>query len=310
MKHRLTEAVSNAEHKRGLRVAQGTLQKEMAVFDGKGFKYADLAIYLAFLRATAIIHQSHHWQTLGSSFYADHLLFQRLYEANEVEVDSLAEKVVGLDSPALTNYFLQIKHMKAFMDAVSNSEKPPMVISLQAEIVLIAAGEMIQKRLEEEGLLTVGVANLLGDILDRHEGHVYLLQQRLMLTEAVEPSQRTVLYHISGWEELSSLTPGSRFILKPGSQSVEGKGVYFSADKPVPISTAEGSKGIPAAVVKIYVSNSRGWWRTKPGLAKKFGRQITWHSDGKEVACTVKDVNHTMIAGKEIPVLSCDWSFA
>jgi DNA-binding ferritin-like protein len=181
MKHRLTEAVSAVEHKRGLRVAQDALQKEMAVYDGKGFRYADLAVWLAFLRALGMVHQSHHWQTLGPAFYGDHLLFQRLYEAVGAEVDAVAEKLVGLDSPALTNYFLQMKHMKAFMDAISNSEKPPMVVSLQAEMVLIAVGEMIQKRLEEEGLLTVGVANLLGDILDRHEGHVYLLQQRLAM---------------------------------------------------------------------------------------------------------------------------------
>lgn len=181
MKHRLTEAISAIEHKRGLKVAQEVLQKEMAVYDNKGFRYADLAVWLGFLRALGIVHQAHHWQTLGSSFYGDHLLFQRLYDAVGNEVDSLAEKVVGLDSPALTNYFLQMKHMKAFMDAISNSEKPPMVVSLQAEIVLIAVGEMIQKRLEEEGLLTVGVANLLGDILDRHESHVYLLQQRLAM---------------------------------------------------------------------------------------------------------------------------------
>jgi len=181
MKHRLTESISVIEQKRGHKVAQEVFPKEIAIYDSQGFRYADLAVWLGFLRALGVIHQSHHWQTLGVSFYGDHLLFQRLYEAVGNEVDSLAEKIVGLDSPALTNYFLQIKHMKAFMDAISDSSKPPMVVSLQAEIVLIAVGEMIQKRLEKEELLTVGVANLIGDILDRHENHVYLLQQRLAM---------------------------------------------------------------------------------------------------------------------------------
>lgn len=181
MKQRLTEAVSPTEHKRGMQVAEQLLQTEMAVYDGKNFLYADLAVWLGFLRATGMIHQTHHWQTMGSAFYGDHLLLERLYKAVEDEVDTVGEKVVGLDSPALTNYFLQMKHMSAFLKAVTDAQKQPMIVSLQAELVFIGTGEMITERLKKEGLLTSGLANLLGDILDRHESHVYLLQQRLAL---------------------------------------------------------------------------------------------------------------------------------
>jgi hypothetical protein len=34
---------------------------------------------LAALRALAMVHQTHHWLTSGPAFYADHLLFERLY---------------------------------------------------------------------------------------------------------------------------------------------------------------------------------------------------------------------------------------
>jgi DNA-binding ferritin-like protein len=151
----------------------------MELYDGKSHPYADLAVWLGFLRAAGMIHHAHHWQTMGSPFYGDHLLLERLYKAVQDEVDTVGEKVVGLDSPALTNYFSQMNHIMAFMRGVTDSQKPPMVVSLQAEMVLIAAGEMMVERLEEAGLLTSGLANMLGDILDRHESHVYLLQQRL-----------------------------------------------------------------------------------------------------------------------------------
>jgi DNA-binding ferritin-like protein len=178
---RLKEAFSPSDLKRGQEAAQELLQGEMGVYDGHGHPYADLAVWLGFLRALAMIHQSHHWQTLGSQFYGDHLLFERFYKAIQDEVDTVGEKVAGNDSPALTNYFLQLKHIKAFMSLVSDKTKPPMQVSLESEFIFIAAGEMISDRLKEAGLFTSGVANMMGDILDRHESHVYLLKQRLAL---------------------------------------------------------------------------------------------------------------------------------
>ena len=181
MKQRLAEVLSSIEHKQGLRNALELLQGEMRVYDGKNHDYADLAVWLAFLRALGMIHHSHHWQTMGSSFYGDHLLYERFYKAIQDEVDTVGEKVVGLDSPALTNYFLQMHHMKSFMKKVSNKEKSPLFVSLEAELVFIAVGEVVSERLKEFKLETIGLANMLGDILDRHETHVYLLQQRLAL---------------------------------------------------------------------------------------------------------------------------------
>jgi DNA-binding ferritin-like protein len=178
---RLREAFSPSQLHQGRRAAQKLLQGEMAVYDGSDHPYADLAVWLGFLRALSIIHQSHHWQTLGSEFYGDHLLFERLYKDVQSEVDTVGEKVAGNDSPALTNYFLQMRHMKEFLSMVSDKTKPPMLVSLESEFLFIAAGEMVSERLKEAGLFTSGVANMMGDILDRHESHVYLLKQRLAL---------------------------------------------------------------------------------------------------------------------------------
>lgn len=180
---RLQEAFSSSELEQGNQVAQELLQGEMRVYDGTHHPYADLAVWLGFLRALGMIHHSHHWQMMGSGFYGDHLLLERLYKAIQDEVDTVGEKVVGIDSPVLTNYFLQMAHMKAFMKTVSDKAKQPLVVSLESEFVFVAAGEMISDRLKEAGLFSSGVANMMGDILDRHETHVYLLRQRLALKE-------------------------------------------------------------------------------------------------------------------------------
>lgn len=140
-------------------------------------EYKELGIMLGVLRALGIIHQSHHWQTLGSTFYGDHLLFERLYGAVQEEVDMLAEKAVGVGSPALTNYFRQLRHFYAFFKCVSGGEAP-VKESLKAEKLFLILGELVMQKLEGEGKLTRGVEQALGNILDKHESHVYLLKQR------------------------------------------------------------------------------------------------------------------------------------
>lgn len=51
--------------------------------------------------------------------------------------------------------------------------------ALRAETAFIRAGESLMNMLDGKGLLTRGVENLLGGILDKHEGLLYLLKQRV-----------------------------------------------------------------------------------------------------------------------------------
>lgn len=151
------------------------LQKCLHLYEDE--EYAELGVLLGWLRALGIIHQAHHWQTLGTTFYADHLLFERLYGAVQEETDTLAEKAVGVGSPGLTNYFRQERHFHTFFKMVSSGESP-VKESLKAEMYLLIAGETVMNLLEKAGLLTRGVEQALGNILDKHETHVYLLKQR------------------------------------------------------------------------------------------------------------------------------------
>lgn len=71
----------------------------------KCFKVA--ALYVATLKALALIHQHNHWTTKGEMFYGDHLLFERLYNSTLENLDLAAEKFIGVFSDECLNYDLQ-----------------------------------------------------------------------------------------------------------------------------------------------------------------------------------------------------------
>ena len=120
------------------------------------------------------------------------------------------------------------------------------------------------------------------------------------------------LYHITGWRDLAKKDPGDTFTLKPGQQHAEGPGVYFSQDVPVKVTTAEGTaQSGAAAVVETEASSAAGWWRTKPSIARKFNRPITWHTDGKSLSCEVQDVGEIPVTGSgTLPLLKSECSFS
>jgi hypothetical protein len=141
-------------------------------------QYAELAVWMSCLQALNILHQSHHWQTMGKEFYADHLLFERLYDATIADIDMLAEKLVGVGSIKLTNYFSHIKHIHDFLSLV-NRGKPLIEESYRGECLFVAGGELVMEQLKQQGLVTTGVEQAIGNVLDKHEGSLYLLKQRV-----------------------------------------------------------------------------------------------------------------------------------
>ena len=58
--------------------------------------YAQLSVVLVHLKFLYEVHQNHHWVCMGDPFYGDHLLFQKLYSCVVDEIDSVAEKTIGL----------------------------------------------------------------------------------------------------------------------------------------------------------------------------------------------------------------------
>lgn len=148
-------------------------------------KYAELGVFIDLLRALSLLHHTHHWQAQGPQFYGDHLLYQRLYELADGQIDMVGEKAVGLGSPELVLARHSLENMRRYIEALEDADvmdAPSLKMakrSLLAEKSFITAGEKMMDQLKSKGLLTRGVEQLLGTILDQHEGVLYLLKQRV-----------------------------------------------------------------------------------------------------------------------------------
>lgn len=147
--------------------------------------YGELAGVLVFLQALGVVHQSNHWATKGESYYADHLLFDRLYGDVVGEVDKVAEKAVGLGGPRLVVAPTLARSTAEVVNElwVAQPEDPDpaarVAMSLQAELRFLVMMQMVAKEMQAKGTLSRGTDNMLADIEDKHEEHVYLLKQRM-----------------------------------------------------------------------------------------------------------------------------------
>ena len=81
-------------------------------------------ILLAVLRGAQWTFQSTHWQVFGESFYGDHLMFQRLYESLDDEIDTVAEKMVAMFGPTCVNPLEQSLMMVDWLSGWNQIECP------------------------------------------------------------------------------------------------------------------------------------------------------------------------------------------
>ncbi len=143
-----------------------------------------LAVLLSALRAEASVHQAHHWMAQGTTFYADHLLFDRVYNESFALVDGLAERTVGSSSPVMVNPVMQMRHIWAFTQSFCKDVSPTQVsgsmplLSLTVVLRFLVLLNKVYANLEKAGSLSHGTDNMLQGIADGHESFVYLLQQR------------------------------------------------------------------------------------------------------------------------------------
>lgn len=143
---------------------------------------------LIMLRALSAIHQAHHWLTYGEAYYADHLLFERLYNETEEEIDQVAEKALGLGTNrSFLHPGFQTAHVSKWVQTFCGNgwtegegENPTTYVqtSLKAETWFLGQMKKIAETMKAMGSLSRGADNLLAGIEDKHEGHVYLLTQR------------------------------------------------------------------------------------------------------------------------------------
>lgn len=133
---------------------------------------------LALMRAMYMHYQTAHWQTSGSDFYGDHLLFQRLYETLEEEIDMTAEKLIGLDGNEFVDLSFQLNWTKIYGEYLA-TESCLVKRSLQLERVFQSVLARSYELLDSIDVLTLGLDDFLMSLASSHESHLYLLQQRL-----------------------------------------------------------------------------------------------------------------------------------
>jgi DNA-binding ferritin-like protein len=130
---------------------------------------------LAALRALVDLETALHWQT--RSDYADHLLFERLYQGSEKDVDPLAERAVAMFGNGAVDPMKQADLSRAALSIyLHEPDRDLAQIAFRAESVFANMLELTRQEIGDR--LTPGVDNLLGAIADRHESHLYLLGQR------------------------------------------------------------------------------------------------------------------------------------
>lgn len=135
------------------------------------------ALYVATLKAIYLIHQQNHWTTKGQSFYGDHLLFQRLYESAQEDLDEAAEKMIGLFGDECLDYSLQADLLNKLLLRFKPVSASPVKLSLAIEQAFLNFTETAYNCFEEEGKLSMGLDDMLMSIASNRETSVYLLNQ-------------------------------------------------------------------------------------------------------------------------------------
>lgn len=140
--------------------------------EGKEFK-----LLLSFVRALTHIFQYMHWRSSGTNYYGDHLLYDRIYSETVNEIDQIAEKAIGLaDNSNAIHPIEDAKYTATIISKLVSGEFNPESFSEMG----IAAEKELLKLIERmmSNNKSDGVQNMLQGIADKHEGHLYLLQQR------------------------------------------------------------------------------------------------------------------------------------
>jgi DNA-binding ferritin-like protein len=131
---------------------------------------------LANLRVLFMFYQTAHWSMKGQKTYQYHLLFERLLNVVNPEIDQIAEKSLFVNNnEASVNY----KEIFSVMELIS--ETIPGIIVGPEDFLDIAIRleesfvELLNQQLKDESL-SEGTKNLVAQIADNHEQNLYLLK--------------------------------------------------------------------------------------------------------------------------------------
>jgi DNA-binding ferritin-like protein len=135
------------------------------------------ALYVASLKAIALIHQHNHWTAKGIAFYGNHLMYERVYNDTLKNLDAAAEKFIGLFGAPCLDYELQANLLRQVLLKYESLESDPVQMGLQVEKDFLKFSQDAYNCFEEEGKLTLGLDDMIMEIASKREEVCYLLQQ-------------------------------------------------------------------------------------------------------------------------------------
>jgi hypothetical protein len=140
--------------------------------------------YIGFLRMMELWFHGAHHLTRGTAFGGDHVdIYGRIYEAIGSQVDPAVEKSIGLysdkcaDPVTITEKALEI--MKEYPSPGELKPQAIAAVGLQIEKDFLVFSKNMYKTMKEMGAMTLGLDDMIMANANAHEGHAYLLKQRV-----------------------------------------------------------------------------------------------------------------------------------
>lgn len=139
-----------------------------------------MCIWVAYLRAIALVHQNNHWTCKGPSFYAHHLLFERVYGTAQEDADKAAERVVGLFGKDCLTMAAQAECINTILVKVNELAEPlESSIAIEEDFLDYTKKLYDLMKTEESDKMTLGLDDLMMELCSSRETAIYLLSQNL-----------------------------------------------------------------------------------------------------------------------------------
>jgi hypothetical protein len=140
--------------------------------------------YISFLRMMELWFHGAHHLARGDSFSGDHVnLYGKIYQAIGDQVDPAVEKGIGLFGDECGDPMMITAHATMIMSEYPSPRElnAPSVaaVGLQIERDFLKFSQNIYNELKRSGAMTLGLDDMIMANANTHEGHVYLLQQRI-----------------------------------------------------------------------------------------------------------------------------------
>lgn len=127
------------------------------------------------IQALNVFYRSAHWRSKGDFFYQNHLLFQRLYEGLDDEIDTLVELIIG-DTSDTAFVAPKLFNDKTQSYTPIGSEDAQLNLTRGAELEKLLLSKI---QALNENSISVGIFNHIAGIAQNHSRNLYLIEQTL-----------------------------------------------------------------------------------------------------------------------------------